>query len=302
MTTRIEIEDIETTKSEKLLAVVLAVFLLMGSIWAYQEIDDAIQGPSDPEAAFLTGEEEQTLSAFQQAERRLAGARNAQTQARDTLELAREEYRTALDAGRPAPRLERAYANARADFAASGEEVAQARDGVVETRPAAEAAERKLSGEVEKRFEYEALVVFLLRALFGAAMLVAGILLLGRLRRRGSRYLPVAFALIGTATILLFVLASDYVTDYVDPLDLGPLVLSLFGIAVTLAAFWWLQRYLARRLPSRRVRRSECPFCGYPTGRGAHCEGCGRGVLAGCTACGRERRVGTHHCAVCGHA
>ena len=37
--------------------------------------------------------------------------------------------------------------------------------------------------------------------------------------------------------------------DYIDVQQLGPLVLSLAGVAMTLAAFWWLQRYLARRLP-----------------------------------------------------
>ena len=72
---------------------------------------------------------------------------------------------------------------------------------------------------------------------------------------------------------------------------------------MTLAAFWWLQRYLARRLPYRRVRKRECPFCGYPAGAGSeHCEGCGRQVLASCDACDQPRRVGTLHCGACGAA
>ena len=301
MATRVEVEEIETTKSEKLLAVVLAVFLLIGGIWAYQEIDDAVQGPSDPEATYLTAEEVQAVERSRSAERRLERAHVRQDRARDTLELAREEYRTALDEGRSAPRLRRAYENAQVEFAAVTDEVAAARREAADARPAAEAANRKLADETQRRFEYEALVVFALRAAVGAALLVGGYVLMGRLRHRGSRSLPIAFALVGTAAILLFVLAADYVTDYVDPLDLGPLVLSLFGIAATLAAFWWLQRYLARRLPFRRVRKAECPFCGYPTGRGEHCEGCGRQVLASCTTCGRERRVGALHCAACGH-
>ncbi|MEX0673330.1 MAG: hypothetical protein WD067_01055 [Gaiellaceae bacterium] len=59
------------------------------------------------------------------------------------------------------------------------------------------------------------------------------------------------------------------VTDYVDPLELGPLLLSLVGVLATLAAFVALQRYLARRVPARRVRKAECPFCGYPGRRPA---------------------------------
>jgi hypothetical protein len=43
MTTRVDVEEIHTTKSEKLLAAVLAVFLLIGGIWTYQRIDDWVR-------------------------------------------------------------------------------------------------------------------------------------------------------------------------------------------------------------------------------------------------------------------
>jgi hypothetical protein len=119
-------------------------------------------------------------------------------------------------------------------------------------------------------------------------------------RRPGSRYFTVAVAVVGYAAILAFVLAADYITDYVDPLDLGPLVLSLFGIALTLLAFVALQRYLGRRIPLRRVRKRECPFCGYPVRGNRRCEGCGRDVVASCSACGADRRVGVLHCGACG--
>jgi hypothetical protein len=83
-------------------------------------------------------------------------------------------------------------------------------------------------------------------------------------------------------------------------LDVGPLVLSLAGIGLTVAAFVALQRYLATRIPQRRVRRGECPFCGYSVRGGAHCEGCGRQVVGRCPSCSGSRRVGAPHCGVCG--
>ena len=93
------------------------------------------------------------------------------------------------------------------------------------------------------------------------------------------------------------------ISDYVSWRHLGPLVLSLVGVTLSLLAFWGLQRYLVRRIPRRRVRRNECPFCGYPVrGSGTHCEGCGRDVVAECARCAAPRRVGTAHCAVCGDA
>jgi hypothetical protein len=79
-------------------------------------------------------------------------------------------------------------------------------------------------------------------------------------------------------------------------------VLAVAGALLTIVAFGLLQRYLARRLPERRVRHRECPFCGYPTRDVAHCEGCGRDVVAECASCREPRRVGTRHCRACGAA
>ena len=107
--------------------------------------------------------------------------------------------------------------------------------------------------------------------------------------------------MVATATLSAVVLAGDYVTDYVDPLDVGPLVLSLFGVAATILAFVALQRYLARRIPIRRVRNGECPFCP-ARANGTHCESCGREIVAPCATCRRPRRVGTPRCATCGNA
>ena len=107
-------------------------------------------------------------------------------------------------------------------------------------------------------------------------------------------------AWVGSSALVALVLAGDYVTDYVDPLELGPLVLAAAGAAMTVAAFVALQRYLARRLPIRRVRKGECPFCGYPARGTGHCEGCGREVIAECSRCTAPRRVGTLHCGACG--
>jgi flagellar biogenesis protein FliO len=152
------------------------------------------------------------------------------------------------------------------------------------------------------RTERHELLTFVFRLLFVLAGLAFGYWLLARLRRRASRYYAVGIAVVAYAAILAFVMAVDYLTDYFEPLELGPLVISLFGIAVTLLAFVGLQRYLARRIPHRRVRKGECPFCGYPVRGNEHCEGCGRDVIAPCARCSEPRRVGAFHCGACGAA
>lgn len=192
MSTRVTIEEIETTREEKLLAVVLAVFLFLGGVWGYERMDNWIHD--------------------------------------------------------------------------------------------------------------RALVVFLARLALDVAALAASLWLTVRLSRRRSRYLPAALAGVGASTVLGFVLAVDYLSDYVSWEHTGPLVVSVIGAGLTLVALAALQRYVARRTPARRVRRRLCPFCGFPVADTDHCEGCGREVRAPCSTCGSTRRVGTARCGACGAA
>ena len=300
-TTRVEIEEIESTKSEKFLAVVLAVFLLVGGIWFYVKSDDWVRDAI--ELPTPTPAEQAAFDAAQSAFMRQEQAAGRRARARDDLELAREEYRTALDAGRAAPELERRYEQAQERFRRAEDQVQEAQAAVQATQPAADRASRAHGERTEQALNRRAWISALIRFVFIALWLLAAVQLLSMLRRRDSRYLPLAFAAIGTGALLSLIFAGDYVTDYVDPLDLGPLLLSLVGVMATLAAFVALQRYLARRIPARRVRKQECPFCGFPVrGDGPHCEGCGRQVVGECSNCGRPRRVGTARCAACGAA
>jgi hypothetical protein len=300
--TLVDSEDIETTKSEKLLAVVLVVFMLIGGIWTYEKIDDWVAQAVDPTEVASSPAEDAAVARLNDAQFRLERATDHEVRARSELELRREEYRTALDAGEPASRLEREYSSAQATFGAARAERLQAEQAVAAARPAGEAALRRYDEAFQDRDRQRQLWALGFRLAFVVAMIAAGYWLIARLRRRRSRYLPLGLAFVGFATVLAVVLASDYLTDYVDPRDFGPLILALFGIVATIAAFVALQRYLARRIPIRRVRKQECPFCGYPTRGGAHCEGCGRPVVAECAHCSRPRRVGTIHCAACGRA
>lgn len=299
-TTRVDLEEIEITMTEKLLAIVLVVFLLIGGLWAYSKIDDIGRSGSRAAETYFTSSERTAVARADQARQRLGQAEVAVQQARQDLELAREAYRTALDAGSTAPALEKTYRATQRDFSAAQMDAQTARAEAEAAGPAADAAYRRASNEALAASRQSDLVTFLGRLAFVLATLAFGYWLLLRLRRSNSRYLPVAFALVAFAAILSLVMAGDYLTDYIDVEELGPFVLSLAGIALTLAAFWWLQRYLARRIPQRRVRKGECPFCGYPVRSGEHCEGCGRSVIGECTTCHQPRRVGTFHCGSCG--
>lgn len=298
MTTQIETDEIQTTRGEKVLAVVLTVFLLIGGIWAYTKLEIHHGNP----VPAYTPAERTAISAYDAAQNRFFAAQNAVQSAQNQLELSREAYRTALEAHQPSAALARRYHADAARFATARAAERRADAAVGRTAPAARAAQDRASAAAEAHSTRDARNTFLLRLALLLALIALSFFVFTRLRT--SRYLPVAAALLGAVTILAFVMAVDYVTDYVSWRDLGPLVLSAVGVTLSLLAFWGLQRYLVRRIPRRRVRRNECPFCGYPVRRaaGPHCEGCGRDVVAECAKCSAPRRVGTAHCAACGSA
>jgi hypothetical protein len=296
VSTRVDIEDLHTTKTEKLLAVVLAIFLLIAGVWAYQKIDDWVRD----EGVYFVPRSSPEIERANRARERLGAAGRAEHRALQELELRREAYRTALDAGRSAPELERAYVSAQRTYRDAQRDRAAAEREARAAVPAAAAAQQRLADEFQNSREREDRHIFLWRLALALVAMGIAYLLLWHLHGRESRYLPLSFAAVVSATLLALVMAGDYVTDYFNPLDLGPLILAIVGAALTIGAFAALQRYLTRRLPTRRVRKGECPFCGYPSLGAAHCEGCGRALVASCAKCDAERRVGTLHCRVCG--
>lgn len=310
MSVRVSAEEMETSGSEKVLAVVLAAFMAVGFIWVLFKLDE-IGKPEYhfvPPASVLSASQRQAIAGNNQAHFAVNRFESASQAARRQLELKREAFRTALEAGQPTSTLEAEYLDAQARYAEATEAVSNARSRVSATQPVADDARQALFSSQEQRSEdFEAKQdshdrqTFVLRLLWVLGLLGAGYRLLGRLRVRQSRYLPVGLAWIGAAALTGLVMAVDYAGDYIEFSEAGPLAISLAGIAMTIFAFAALQRYLRRRVPLRRVRKGQCPFCGFPVS-GEHCEGCGRAVQAPCSACRAPRRVGTQHCATCGAA
>lgn len=313
MTTRPQLSEMETTRAAKFLAWVLAGFLLVGGLWAYsQPLDRTDDGARYAEPAGAPPGSPADRAAIERHRGIRAELRRARSSAaarRRDLVDAREAYRTALDAGAPAAELERRYERAQSELSEAEAKVQRARRRTAELAvPAREARERirearrREARAAEERVETRERETFGLRLAWVLLCLGAAFLLFDRQRRAHSRYLVTGLAAIGFAAVQAIVMAADYTTDYIEIMEIGPLVLSLTGTALTLAALVALQRYLARRLPRRRVRRGECPYCGFPAGAAAHCEGCGRPVVASCATCNEPRRVGTPHCAACGSA
>jgi hypothetical protein len=309
MTTRVDVEEIEATKGEKLLAVVLTAFLLAAALWVYFHIDIERDHSPRPAEATLSESDQAALERRDDARRAERRADRAESSRRRTLVDRREAYRTELDAGRDAVEAEARYRAAQAEYVGAQRRLRGARRDVAAAESAARDAERRLDGatrreldRVDRAERRDSRISFARRIAFVLGLLVAGYLLLGWLRNRRSRWLPTGMAAVGAAALLSIVMAVDYLTDYVEVTETGVLVLSVAGVLITIAAFAALQRYLARRLPDRRVRRRECPFCGFPATGSTHCEGCGRTVVGECPSCHEARRVGARYCGACGAA
>lgn len=302
MSTRVDTEEIEATRSEKLLAVLLGVFMLVGTIWFYVQVpawvDAVVPGTGD--ATVQSAMRDQV-----RAEEERWSAETARDERREELDVAREEYKVALQEGRDTTVAKQAYDAAQTAYDSAQAELREVAQDAEEAQDALQRAQDEYARD--SRGGTQAWIVAVVRLLFVAGWTAVAYRAIARMRRRESRYLALGFAGAAVGAIMALVFAVDYVTDYIDPLDLGPFVLSLLGVAATIVAFRVLQRYLAARLPGRRVRKGECPFCGFPLREaglehGPHCAGCGRDVVAPCASCDAPRRVGSSHCTSCGRA
>ena len=307
MSSRVELSDMETTRAEKFLAFVLAVFLLIGGLWTYFQPLDRGSGEAFLEQRAGSPRDHASVDRLEEARAERRQAQRAAGAARDRLEVAREDYRTTLDAGRPDPAREARFERARRVLEAAEDRLGRARGRERELAPAGRAAQRRVEAaedralrKLEDEEDARARETFFLRLDWVVGTLALAFWFFNRRRRRHSRYLAIGMAAVGAATAQGLVMAGDYTTDYIEVTEVGPLVLSVIGVVFSLLAFVGLQRYLARRLPQRRVRRRECPFCGFPVADNPRSEGCGREGGAECSTCSAPRRVGTAHCGACG--
>lgn len=298
-TTRLDTDEIESTRTEKFLAVILTLFLLVGSIWLYLKIGDWVE--SDDPYSSMTSQQHAVVKTADDAAIAADNAMRQQELATTALDKARADYDLALQAGDPTTDLKRTYRHAQATYDAAAATASSAQARNEKAQDAANRVYEEVNKKADRIHDTRGWITAGLRLLLVGGWIAGSFGFVRRLRQRESRYLPLGFATIAAGAILSIVFAADYVFDYINPLDLGPIVIAAFGALVTVLTFVAVQRRLVARIPGRRTRKGECPFCGYPVrDHGPHCEGCGREVIAACATCEQPRRVGTPHCASCG--
>src|SRR2546423_4208391 len=147
MNTRVDVEDLQLTRTEKLLALVLTAFLLLGGIWTYTRVDDVVRSHVKLPTATLA--QDPAIARESTARERLFRAEDRSRSGLRELELRREAYRTALEAHKPARLLERRYNAAQASYNAAQRDVRAARRELFAAAPAANAAQRRGQQKVD---------------------------------------------------------------------------------------------------------------------------------------------------------
>lgn len=312
MSTKSEVENIKISGAEKVLAGVLAIFIMIGGVWAYSQIGKISEQSYQSEygmgfypQADIDPADRQALRAEARARQDVWQAESKVRRAKSQVTFTGDTYRTEIDAGLAGSEELAAYRKAQRKLSSAQDDLVTAQAARQAAGPAAAEArksQRQAREKADSQQRSDDRWVAILRIALIGAMLGAGVWSLSICRRRRSRLTPLALALIVSGALMAAWMAIDYGTTLGVFREVGPLVLSLIGIALTILAFVALQRYLAKKIPARRVRKKECPFCGYPSHGNGHCEGCGRQIVGKCATCHEPRRVSTPHCGSCGAA
>jgi len=189
-------------------------------------------------------------------------AEEARDSSKTDLDLAREDLSLAVDRGQPTDGLEENYRTTQETYDAALVEAETAKAAADKADAAAQKAEKSQADRAANGSDWRQWLSAALRLALIGALTIGGLRLINRLRLRDSRYLPLGFAVTASGVIMAFVFA----VDYIDILDLGPIVLSVAGMAATFGAFIGLQKYLARRIPRSRVRKANVPSAASPSG------------------------------------
>lgn len=309
-----ELEGVEVTRAEKVLAVALTIFLLIGGSWVLNRLETI---PSRPDyqavsdrfnLSALRATVESLNADLSRAEALLAETRNQVDGARMDYEFRREEYRTALEAGTDSAGKKQAYQQSLAALRVAEGKLAAA-EAVRESKSrelmgpgaalaAAEAEFSRTMDTAERGFQ---LRLFLLRFGYAAPAFGLATLVWSRLRQRRNRHLIVATAFLAFSALQLLFVAGIYAWHLLR--DVATIAVSVFGSVVSIMGLMALRRHIFsfERVARNRVRRGQCPFCGFPADPTMpFCRECGRPLKERCPACSAPRPVLSPHCPTCG--
>ncbi|MBT9142951.1 MAG: hypothetical protein DDT29_01350 [Dehalococcoidia bacterium] len=293
----------EVTRAERILAVALALFLLIGGMRLAWIINSAFPLPdySSLRSQFIPEALEREMNnLWQQNNNKLSALQRLQDEERELrqeYETAREEYRTLLDRGiddkQKMARWEKARDEHRNSQAALSGTQAALRDFQNNILSPRESAFREAEARFQERFAQlnsqrnrragVALITYAL-AVFALAIWVSGLF---RTRPLLSRYAVIGTSFLGFGAVQTLVVTYQVAYPFLRDLIPVEWVVSLGGSGLSIAGIVFLKNRLLsdEAVRNRRLWKKSCPLCGFPL-PGNFCGRCGAVQQEKCCACG----------------
>ncbi len=308
-----ESQLIEYSRAEKILALGMVVFMLMGGFWIMNRITRFVPRPDYYQLEQRAGLAELS-ERFIEAQRKLSYAdsllqerREAFERTRVEYEFRREEYRVSLEKGVADTSKEKMYEESRRAMESAMVELDAAtslRSRFAQEFSALQDAYNRAHDEINASYSramnvYE-LKLFLVRFAYVFPVFGLSYWIWQVLRAKRSRHLVLGTAFLGFSTVQAIVMSGQYAWHLVR--DVAQIAVSVAGTVATGAALVALKRYVTNpeRVRNQRFRKGQCPACGFGVKGELYCPSCGFLLQAACPDCRALVPVVRKYCPNCG--
>ena len=310
--------DREVTRAEKVLALALAVFLLIGGLrvaWAINAVFPYPDYMALREQFVPQIMQQEMVTLWNQKNEKLAELERLRVEEgilRLQYETAREEYRTLLDRGIDDSLKKARWEQARGSYEEAKAAISAAETTLRDFQDDILSPKETLFTEAEARFnEQHALltgqrnlragVALMAYALFAFALAIWGFNLF-RSKPLLSRYAVIGTSFMGFGALQLLVISYYIVYPFLQGLLPMEWIISLGGSSLSIAGIILLKNkfFSAEAVGNRRLWKQACPACGFPY-PGNYCARCGVPQKRVCTSCGLLTSRFSPWCQECGN-
>jgi len=307
-----EDEKIETTRGEKILALAMVIFLLIGGINVLNELKGIPDRPQmdtyyEEYGIFkLEAEEDNIAAELKTASKALENANAEFSRAKENYLFKREEYRVILDKGEKDEVKKREHEEARERYEKSQVrlDAAQAVCDEIKVRLEQKREEvsnaRKLASDEYKRdYQIYRLKVLGIRLAFVLPLLAVAIVMFLKAKKTRSKYIIHANAFMAFASLLLMYMIIENVWKVVHIIGISVLGAVACGVSL---AYLKKQFFSFERISMSRLKENKCPWCGFPIRyEMPYCQNCGKKLAEKCPECGKMRPILARFCPNCGN-